>query len=112
MRTPAEAVEAQLDAYNARDLDAFAESYAADVELSRLPSGQAFVRSQGELRARYGELFRGSPSLHCRLLARIVNGAFVIDHEEVEGLPGKGTVRAIAIYEVADGLIRRGWFPG
>ncbi len=112
IRTPAEAAQAQLDAYNARDIDLFAQIYSPEVELARLPSGERFVRSRGELRDRYGELFRSAPDLRCHLLTRLVHGAFVVDHEEVEGLPGRGRTRAVAIYEVVDGLIRRGWFLG
>jgi len=112
MRTPAEAAQAQLDAYNARDIDRFEAVYAEGVELARLPAGALFVRSRSELRDRYGELFRTAPDLHCRLLDRIVQGSFVVDHEEVVGLPGRAKTRAVAIYEVVGGLIRRGWFLG
>ena len=37
--------------------------------------------------------------------------AFVVDHEEVTGMPGREREGAVAIYEVADGLIVRAWFP-
>ncbi|MHC4225636.1 MAG: amidohydrolase family protein, partial [Planctomycetota bacterium] len=55
-------------------------------------------------------LFGDSPDLCCRLLGRVVQGRFVVDHEEVTGLRGGDKVHAVAIYEVAEGLIRRVWF--
>lgn len=110
MRSAEEAAQAQLEAYNRRDLDGFAAAYAPEVVLARLPSGEAFVRSRDELRARYGALFRDAPELHCKLLARLLKGRFVVDHEEVTGLPGRPLTHAVAIYEVEQGLIHRGWF--
>ena len=110
MRAPEEAAQAQLDAYNARDIDAFVEAYHPDIELARLPSGEVFVRGHARLRELYGKLFASAPDLRCRLLNRVVHDRFVVDHEDVTGLPGRERVGAVAIYEVEDGLIRRGWF--
>jgi hypothetical protein len=41
---------------------------------------------------------------------RICHDRFVVDQEEVTGIPGFEVVRAVAIYEVVDGLIERAWF--
>jgi len=108
--TPEQAAQAQLDAYNARDLDAFLAPYAADVELARLPGGEVFARGHAAMRSIYGELFARAPDLHCRLVARIRHDRFVVDQEEVTGVPGRERFGAVAIYEVADGLIVRAWF--
>jgi hypothetical protein len=102
--------QAQLDAYNARDLDTFVACYAADVKVSRLPSGQILAQGRDALRETYGKLFANAPELHCALLNRIVHGRCVVDHEEVTGIPGREQVHAVAIYEVEDGLIRKVWF--
>ena len=109
---PAEAAQAQLDAYNSRDLDAFVAAYDPAVVLARLPSGLPFVKGRAELRTRYGDLFSRAPALHCDLRHRIVHDRFVVDHEEVRGIPGRGRIFAVAIYEVVDGVILRGWFLG
>ncbi|MEE8107186.1 MAG: nuclear transport factor 2 family protein [Planctomycetota bacterium] len=108
--TPAEAAQAQLDAYNARDIDAFLIPYHTDVELFRLPGEERFARGRDEMRAIYSELFAGAPELHCRLITRIAHDRFVIDHEDVTGMPGRERLGAVAIYEVVNGLIRRAWF--
>ena len=108
--TPEEAAQAQLDAYNARDVDAFLTAYHPDVTLARLPGDEVFARGHDEMRAIYGAMFERSPELHCRLVARVCHDRFVVDHEEVTGIADRGTVGAVAIYEVTDGLIRRAWF--
>lgn len=109
-RTPEQAAQAQLDAYNAQDVDAFAACYAEDVEAFELPSGTSLFRGRDVLRARYARLFAANPRLHCRLTARIVEGAFVVDQEELSGRADGGTGRAVAIYQVESGRIRRIWF--
>ena len=108
--TPEQAAQAQLDAYNAQDVDAFAACYADDVEAFELPGGTSLFRGKDAMRARYARLFATNPRLHCRLTARIVGGAFVIDQEELTGRADGGTAQAIAIYQVENGKIRRIWF--
>ena len=108
--TPEEAAQAQLDAYNARDIDAFLAPYHPDVVLARLPGDEPFARGHEEMRAIYGAKFANSPDLHCRLVTRICHDRFVVDHEDVTGVPGPGRVGAVAIYEVVEGLIVRAWF--
>jgi imidazolonepropionase-like amidohydrolase len=107
--TPEDLAQQQLNAYNARDLDAFVARFAPDVEVYDHPSTLLF-RGRAALRQRYDELFRRAPALHCKLLGRTVAGDRVTDREEVTGIPGRGTVHATAIYEVAGRLIRRVWF--
>jgi len=107
---PETAAQAQLDAYNARDIDAFLAAYHKDVELFRLPGDERFARGHDEMRSIYAKLFESAPELHCRLIARIAHERFVIDHEDVTGIPGREHLGAVAIYEVVDGLIRRAWF--
>jgi len=107
---PAHAAQRQLEAYNARDVEAFVAAYAPDVEVFELPSGTRTLAGREQLRTRYTALFRESPALHCRLLTRVAHGPFVVDHEEVTGVRGGGLMHAVAIYEVVAGLIRRVWF--
>ena len=106
--TPEQAAQAQLDAYNARDIDAFLLPYHPDVELARLPGNEVFARGHPQMRAIYADLFARTPDLHCRLRNRVCHDRFVVDHEEVTG--GKEPKGAVAIYEVVDGLIVRAWF--
>lgn len=110
MRTPAECAQAQLDAYNARDIDRFAEVYHTDIVLCDLKTGEAFCTGIDALRERYGKMFAERTSLHCHLVNRMVCGNVAIDEEHVHGLRDNDIVHAIAIYETADGLITKAWF--
>lgn len=109
-RTPVQCAQDQLDAYNARDIEAFASVYADDIQLIALPAGEVFCNSIGELRERYGKQFVLHPHLQCRLVSRIVCAPFVIDEEEVAGLSSAGLVHAVATYECRNGKIVRAWF--
>lgn len=108
--TPEQAAQAQLDAYNDRDVDAFLLPYAPNIELAKIPGGAVFARGHAEMRARYSQMFEESPGLHCELKSRICHDRFVVDHEEVTGMRGGDAIGAVAIYEILDGLIARAWF--
>jgi hypothetical protein len=96
-------VQGQLEAYNAGDVERFAQFYAPDV---RIEDGEGKVLLEGReaLRARYGPIFAAHPQLHCRLASRIRIGAWVVDEERITGR-GPGEQHAVAIYRVKDGLI-------
>jgi len=103
--TPESVVQRQLDAYNARDVDALMATYSDDAQQFEYPatllaSGMAQVRER--MTARFRE-----PNLHARLIRRIVMGQVVIDHEEVSRTfpEGTGKIELVAIYEVRDGRI-------
>lgn len=104
--SPEAVVQRQLDAYNARDLDALLATYAPDARQYELPA-QLLATGHAEMRPRFAARFQ-EPDLHARLLQRAVMGNIVIDHETVSrNFPeGRGKVDLVAIYEVADGLIR------
>jgi hypothetical protein len=97
-------VQTQLEAYNRHDIDAFAATYAPGVRGYRYPDQATFV-GLDSLRAGYARFFASAPAVHATVLQRIVQGPYVIDHEEITGLPNGRTQRAVAIYEVRDGLI-------
>jgi imidazolonepropionase-like amidohydrolase len=106
---PADIVQRQLNAYNARDLDAFIATYRPDARLYVFPD-RLEAEGHAAMRRIYGPMFANLPDLHAEVPRRIVAGNHVIDQEVVTGLPGGETVRATAIYEVQDGLIARVWF--
>lgn len=102
--TPEAAVQQQLNAYNAGDIDGFLDAFADSVEVLTYP-GQAGPRGgmqgQADLRRVYGALFDRAPTLHAAVTKRMVKGRVVIDYEEVTGIPGRaGMTTAIAIYRV------------
>jgi putative hydrolase of HD superfamily len=103
-------VQRQLDAYNARDIEAFMRWWAPDCEYFGFP-GTLLARGKEAIRDRHVERFR-EPDLFGRLDSRMVVGNLVVDRETVtRNFPeGLGEIDVLAIYEVADGLIARAWF--
>ena len=102
-------VQRQLDAYNARDLEALLAVYAEDAEVFEHPS-MLLAAGRAALRERFAARFR-EPNLHAHLLKRIVAGSFAIDHERVVRTfaEGPGELDLVMIYEVREGKIRRAW---
>lgn len=113
MPTPEQVVQAQLDAYNARDLEALMRTYHPEAEQFSL-HGERLAKGHAEIRARF-VVRLAEPDLHARLLQRTVMGRFVVDHERVtRNLPeGRGQVELLCVYEVDGGAIVRASFaPG
>jgi uncharacterized protein (TIGR02246 family) len=106
---PAAVVQAQVEAYNARDLERFVALFADDVVVERRPGGATVARGRDELRRVYGALFAANPELKATIVRRVVQGAQVVDHEVVTGIRDRPNLKAIATYEVREGLIRRVW---
>lgn len=109
MSQATDVVDAQLDAYFARDLESFAACYAPDALITSA-TGEVLAEGYEGIRQMYGGLFENSPQLRGRIVNRIAVGDFVVDHEEIEGfnLPGSPTsFEAIAAYQVVDGKISR-----
>ena len=107
---PEAVVQRQLDAYNARDLDAWLATYAEDAQQFEHPA-KLLASGHAEMRARTAPRFT-EPKLHARLLHRAVMGQVVIDHEEVtRSFPeGQGRIELVCIYQVSDGRIQTASF--
>ncbi len=103
-------VQKQLDAYNARDIDAFMQGWAEDCRYYEFPD-RLLASGATEIRERHVARFR-EPNLFGRLLKRMAVGNLVVDHETVTRTfpEGPGEVDVIAIYEVEGGKIVRAWF--
>lgn len=108
--SPAAVVQAQLDAYNRKDIDALLSTYAPDAQQFML-HGECFARGHEEMRQRFLARFE-EPDLHARLLSRVVVDNIVTDAELItRNFPeGRGTLEMLCIYEVVDGLIQRASF--
>ena len=112
-KTPLSVVQAQLDAYNAKDVEALLETYATDAEQYTL-HGELLAKGHDQLRPRFLARF-SEPNLHARLVSRIVVGNIVTDAELItRDFPeGIGTLEMLCIYEVAEGRIQKASFsPG
>lgn len=104
--TPQAVAQAQLDAYNAHDVEGLCALYADDACQYRHPD---ILLAQGRqaIRKRYAERFAGS-SPRAQLLQRIVSGNTVVDSERVHD--GASYTELLAIYEVMNGQIAKAWF--
>ena len=101
-------VQHQVDAYNARDLERFAATYADAIRIFRMPSAEPSISGKVQLAEVYRDRF-SAPGLHAEILGRIVLGNKVIDHERVLGIRPE-PIEAVAIYEVCSDLIQNVWF--
>ncbi|WP_144480961.1 nuclear transport factor 2 family protein [Cytobacillus oceanisediminis] len=109
-KTPEKLAQQQLDAYNKQNLDEFLSVYSDDVVIMEFPSNDITTKGIEEMRTRYKKLFEQYPNNHAELLARIVHGNKVIDHELVTGRENSAPKKAVAIYEVTEGKIAKVWF--
>ena len=100
-------VQRQLNAYNDRDLEAFLEPYAEDVELYEFPS-TLVSKGKTQMRKDYA-FFNNIPNLHCEIKERIIQGNTIIDKESVTGF-GNKPLEATAIYQVENNKIKRVYF--
>ncbi|WP_299276190.1 nuclear transport factor 2 family protein [uncultured Psychroserpens sp.] len=97
-------VQRNLEAYNARDIDAFMKDYADDVKLYAYPNT---LQTEGKdaMRKSYKDWFDRVKDLRAFIKKRIVIGNKVIDEEQVTA---NGQIfNAVAIYEVENGKITK-----
>lgn len=103
--TPVMLVQQQVNAYNARSIDAFLAPYADDVEMYQFP-GKLIGKGKDAMRKAYSAIFSNSPDLHCEIKERIIQGNTVIDKEIVSGI-GKTKVEGISIYNIENNKIKK-----
>ena len=103
-------IQRQLEAYNARDLEAWLATYKADAEQYLLHAG-LLASGHDAIRRRMTDRFN-DPALHAALVSRTVMDNIVIDHEFVTRTFPNGleTVEMVCIYEVHAGLIVKATF--
>lgn len=102
----ADIAQAQLDAYNAQDLEAYCGFFTDGVVVADLNGA---VTGQGieAYRARYGGAFAQFPQNRAELLGRMVVGNTVIDHERVIRGPEGPVFEVAAIYTFEGDRIAR-----
>lgn len=97
-------VQRNLDAYNARDIEAFMKDYADDITLYAYPNT---LQTEGKeaMRKGYENWFDSVPDLSAFIKKRIVIGNKVIDEEQVTA---NGQIfNAVVIYEIENGKISK-----
>jgi uncharacterized protein (TIGR02246 family) len=102
---PVDVVQAQLEAYNAQDLEAFCACFAKDCVIADL-NGAVTQEGLGQIRERYEGMFAQYQENKAHIVDRMAVGNVVIDHERIKRSP-ELSLEAIAIYTVRDGLISR-----
>lgn len=105
--TPTALAQQQLNAYNCRNIEAFLEPYADDVEIYTFPN-KLIMKGKEEMRKNYSKKFDNTPNLHCELLGRIVQGNIVIDKERVQ--VADKIIEAVAIYHIENNKIKKVYF--
>ena len=102
----ADIVQAQFEAYNAQDLDAYCGFFADDVVVADF-NGAVTTQGLAAYRERYAGVFAQFPNNRADLLARMVVGNTVIDHERVDRGTDAPTFEVACIYTFAGGKIAR-----
>ena len=102
-RSALDTVQAQLDAFNAHDLDAFVATYAADAVITGVAPepvvGTAAIREFYEPRLQ-------NPELSCVIDTSVLFGSrWVVAQEQV--INAGVATETIATFDVVDGLISR-----
>jgi uncharacterized protein (TIGR02246 family) len=102
-------VDAQIEAYRARDIDEFLSHYADDASVVTFDGTSMFSDKQ-VMREQYGRLFADSPELTVTIANRMTAGDFVVDEEHLSGFHFAGMpteMTALSVYRVTDGKISR-----
>jgi hypothetical protein len=93
--------QAQLDAYNKRDLKAFIDLFTDDVCIYNFADGSKTLDGKASCEVFYKNMFALSPQLHSKLIKRIVFDNKAFDHESITGRFGNEAVyEVVMIYEI------------
>jgi hypothetical protein len=79
--SPSEVVDRQIETYNARDAARFAATYAEDAHVFLMPNLKLAVRGRSALQAHYAANVFVKEGLRAEVVARMVLGNKVVDHE-------------------------------
>ena len=107
---PEDVVQRQLDAYNAREIEAFMATWSEDAQYFEHPS-KLLASGAAQIRERHVARFK-ELNLYGRLIKRMAVGNKVVDQERVTRTfpEGTGQIDVIAIYEVDGDKIAKAWF--
>jgi len=107
-KKPEDVVQQQLNAYNARDIEAFLAAHSPHIKMFDHPD-RMLLSGLDEMREAYMPSFENAPDLHCEIINRIASGNFVIIKGKISGLQDDKVMRGVVIYEVREGLIQQVW---
>ena len=112
---PAAVVQAQVDAYNKHDLEAFLSCYAEDATVYWLDGHKSPAKGMKALRDEFAFLAKIPPAgagFGVDVVMKTLTGPTVANVEHMRGLPpGASQVPdTLIIYEVRNGKILNAWF--
>jgi imidazolonepropionase-like amidohydrolase len=111
-KTVDELAKAEVNAYNARNIDAFVARYAPDAEIYDLSNlSVPIAKGSKQIREIWGGFFKQFPNLHCHVTSRTILGNKCIAIESISGVEpnpmiGVGTY----IFNLKTGLIEKVYF--
>ncbi len=108
MKSPLELVEAQLAAYNDRDLDRFMANFSDTIKVYRMANTELALEGKAAMAHFYATERFCHPGLRAEVLSRIVLGNKIFDRERIYGMTDE-PIEAVAVFEVKDGLIQTFW---
>lgn len=103
MSTPREVFDAQVTAFNSRDLEAFLATYAEDSVVTSF--GQPALEGRQGLRRHYEVRFRDN-ALHCRIdRIEVLADKWLVAEEHVTSEAGE--IAVLGVFEIVGGVIQR-----
>ena len=97
-------VDRLLQAYNAKDIDAFLSCCSPDV-IAENASGEWRCTGTGSLRETYGPIFEENPAIYAKTTHRTDLREYVVDERitsgmEIDGLPTEQ--KSVTVYRIID----------
>ncbi len=106
--SPEALVQAQLEAYNQRDLATFVAQFSDDVRIYRPPATAPVIQGKATFSDFYQNERFNLPNLHAEIVSRMVVGNKVVDYERISGIRDE-PFEVMVVFEVSDGLIQAMW---
>lgn len=103
-------VQQYMDAYNRRDIGAFLSYMHPEFESTLFDEKKILCINLEQAKKLYARRFKENPKLFVTTLGRIANDNIVVDNQLIEHFDGGKTIRAISIFELEDGLVKRASF--
>ena len=101
-------IERQIGFYNNHDLEGFISTYHDDIEIFNLNDSSLILRGKDGLSQRYREKFEVL-KVQAKIVNRMIIADKIIDHEHITSAGLSEIKKAVVIYQIENGLIRKVW---
>lgn len=102
VQVPRDPVQAQLEAFNLRDIEGFLSCYAADVVI-RSGDGAVLMKGRDEMRNFYAPILAQPGEVRAESLHRLQAGEWTVDEERTQ-VSGQ-EIHALIAYQVRQSLV-------